>query len=367
VNEDSNLFLVLGKYVRRQKENLLTQAIVLLFNRVASFKTAFTSFVANRGGLPGARANPDKLAALSQQRKVGRERDVIVDMEVRRGDEPLFVVESKLDSRLGETDLKRYRSLQNRWPSVRCVFITKHGVDDSLRQEAPKDSIWLSWHEVSGLIQSSSKRTRGLGKFLMNDFIDYARDIGIAPIPKMTAEYWFQLRRLSKFVLSGLEGDPEMVISEAITAAEIALQRLRAHRDAAWQSSFRKEEWWRPYEEVRKEQDQKDNWWLTLSAGYWRGRKRNTRTVYSFVGLELWCRGEQAKLFASYGEKLAAKHRNYDRGDPFRAKDAHTWSAKETKRLFAADISDARQNTVQQLRTVSKKFLASKFTKGLGK
>ena len=347
----SNLFLVLGKYVDRQDENLLTQSLVLLFNRVEPFRHAFCGLLAKRFYWDGF--DYSNLRARSQiAHKTSRGR-ILVDIEIcQRGQHaPLVLIECKLDSGLGPGQLNKYRSaLRKLAGSARLVILTRYGVDDSLWKLTPRNTVWLSWSLVAELAAFSARRASRLDKFLLKDFLSMASLKGIHTIARMTTD---SIRRLEQF--SHFTCDKSQRLNhKTIIALDLAFCRLEEHRDSAWEGIFAPKGNWKPYQSTYKWKDR----WAVLQVGYWRLNPRpHVRECY--IALELVC-SAAPRLIVVRGGRLAPTHARYKRQDPYVYQE-YWCTAAYTRRLLKMSMPQATKDFDAELRRIGRIFLKSAY------
>ncbi|MFA5914946.1 MAG: hypothetical protein WC830_15470 [Burkholderiales bacterium] len=352
----NNLFLVLGKYVDRQDENLLTQALVVLFNRVTNFRETFCALVENRVDGRHPAPNPRQLEATPQKRRHARGRDVLVDMDVsdRETERPVYLVESKLEAGLGPKQLQNYKAALKRLPkSVTLVLLTRHGIDQTLWQHAPSRTIWLSWSLVVEAAIEARKHLResSFEYTLLKDFVHMTETKGIRPVPPMTTDAWRRLPILSRYIL---QNRGQTLDYRTVTATELAFQRLLAHRDSAWERTFSADRRWHPYQSIYD-----DDGALVLQVGYWRSRPRKN-IQQSYIGLELECTANP-KLYVVYGWQLGRKHPNYDACGPFEFSCPVEMSPGQTRKLFKERMPAATDSLRPRLARVIKRFVVSKY------
>jgi hypothetical protein len=346
----SNLFLALGKYVERQDENLLTQALVLLFNRVAPFRSALCRLLASRFrvSLP----SESELVARSQvSRRTTRGR-IVVDMEIlRRGSStPVLLLESKLDAKLGMGQLKRYSSaLQLMSNSTRLVVLTRLGIDDKLRAHTPRNTIWLSWPMVAELAEASQRRGSQLERLLLGDFLVMTNLRGIQSIPGMTIEGMRRLSRFSHFAFTR-SNRLSYITTEAV---DIAFQRIREQRDSAWGSMLVEGHGWRTYQYIYRWDE---GAYAVLAAGCWTPRPRKgVREAY--ITLEVACRSSP-KLCVVCGEVLSPSHPKYEKGS--QTSYWETWySAADTRWFLGKPMHEVAVQMDSELRDIGRRFLKS--------
>jgi len=348
----TNIFLVLGKYVERQDENLLTQALVLLFNRVVPFREAFCKLLFDRSSI--AEIDTNILVAHSQ---VGRRvygGRVLVDMEIRlKGSSaPLFLIESKLDSGLGAGQLRNYRSALKRLPkSTRLVVLTRHGIDVGLWKYTPRKTIWLSWPIVAEIADLTARRASRLDQFLLRDFLYMTRLKGIPTVPRMTTDGY---RRLSKFSSFAMSIKSTRLNRKTIAAIDLALQRLEEHRDSVWESLFSNGRDWRTYQNIYKWDDK----CTVLQAGFWRPRPcRNVSE--SYLGLELAC-GAKPRLCIAKGWRFSPSHPRYTRENSGEHWE-YEYSVPDTRRMFKKPMPQATKDIEKNMRRIGAAFLRSRF------
>ncbi len=343
----TNLFLVLGKYVERQDENLLTQALVLLFNRVPSFRAALCSLLASRfrASLP----SDSELVARSQiSRKAGRGR-ILVDMEIlRRGSAtPTLLVESKLDAKLGVSQLKRYSSaLKLMSKSTRLVVLTRLGVEDKLRAHTPRNTIWLSWPMVAELAEASQRRGSQLDRLLLRDFLAMTKLRGIRSIPSMNVTGMRKLSRFSSFAFTR-SNRLSYLTTEAV---DVAFQRVREQRDSAWASLLVEENDWRTYQYIYRWDE---GHYAVLAAGCWTPCPlKGVREAY--ITLELVC-SATPKLCVVCGEVLSPSHPEYKRGSQLNYSELW-YSAADSRWFLSRPMHEVAVHMDSGLRDIARQF-----------
>lgn len=352
----TNLFLVLGKYAARQDENLLTQAVVLLFNRVGRFRDAFCDLLIERSA--GSRQAHDamEMIAHSQVRRRSHGRNVIVDMEIRdkNRDTPLYLVESKLDSGLGAGQLRGYGTALAKLGKARLVVITRYGFDEALWNRAPRGTIWLSWPIVAEVAGMAAKRASRLDQLLIKDFLDMTRMRGIAAVSPMTADAWQRLGKFSGFTLDapGIRA----LGPRTLDAVALALQRLQEHRDSAWEGLLTRKAGWRPYQSLYKDKD-RDSGCVVLQAGFWR-KPPKAHVVETYLGLELQCTTKPQLSVVTFWH-LGQGHPRYDPEDPYEEYHYYDYeeTAAATRKLFRMDMSEAVADIRKRLRQIAQGYL----------
>lgn len=349
--ETHNLFLVLGKYVQRQDENLLTQSLVLLFNRSDAFRKHFWSRLGAASAVPSVSA--DGLRALSQVSRNAHGKRILVDMEIRREGEdvPLCLIECKLDSGLGQGQISKYKSaLKKIKGKVTLVIITRYGVHEDLSAHVPKGTGWLAWSAVAELAQRAMRQAPKLDKLLLKDFLDMLKSNGIEMLPPVSGRNWGRLKRLSSFAL---QESSDRLNYWSLAAAELAFRRLIAFRDAAWGGMFSERGNWRPHQAAYKF----DEGVVVLHASFYRTRPLK-HVAETSLGLELVC-DEKPKMYVIEEEILAPSHPSYERGESYTRWERGWYTPSDTKKYFAASVADAVEELRAEMRSFAKKYLKS--------
>lgn len=346
----TNLFLVLGKYVQRQHENLLTQALVLLFNRVAPFRKALCDQLSARSGQ--SKQSTESLVAHSQVRhRVGRG-SILVDMEIFRSESnaPVYLIESKLDAGLGPEQIRRYSAALSKLSNTtRFVVLTRGGADDALRKIAPAKTIWLSWPYVAEIVALSAKRASLVDKFLIKDFLDMVKLKGIKTIPAMTADRFNRLKKISDLAFNRSNG----LLARDWSAVSQALLRLEEHRDSTWESMFPSANKWKPYQGMYRS----DNY-IVLYAGFYQW-KPSKKIRERFICLELHC-DSNSYLEISHGWRLGPNHPRYQRSHQLEH-DERSITTPNTRKLFMMNMPRALEYAEPTLRHRANVFLRSKY------
>jgi hypothetical protein len=348
--ENHNLFLVLGKYVQRQDENLLTQSLVLLFNRSGAFREQFWTRIRAASAVPFAA--PDGLLAFSQVRRNAHGKQIQVDMEIRRqaDDVPLCLVECKLDSGLGVGQISKYKSaLKKLKGKAKLVIITRYGVDEELSAYVPKGTGWLSWPVIAELALRATRQAPKLDNLLLRDFLDMLKFNGIEMLPPVAGRNWGRLKRISRFAL--LENSHRLGYL-SLAATELAFRRLITFRDAAWGGIFSEKGVWRPHQAVYKLEAS-----VVLHASFYRLRPRK-HVAETSLGFELEC-GEKPRMYIVRGELLASTHPRYKRGDSFSERELGWYTSKDTRKFFAQPVSDAVEAMGKDMRSIARQYLKS--------
>lgn len=347
--ETHNLFLVLGKYVQRQDENLLTQSLVLLFNRSAAFRKHFWSRLGAASAVPSISA--DDLRAHSQVSRNAHGKHILVDMEIRREgeDTPLCLIECKLDSGLGPGQISKYKSaLKKIKGKATLVIITRYGVHEDLSAHVPKGTGWLAWSAIAELAQRAMRQAPNLDKLLIRDFLDMLKSNGIEMLPPVTGRNWGRLKKLSRFAL---QESSHRLNYWSLAAAELAFRRLIAFRDAAWGGMLSEKGVWRPHQAAYKS----DEGVVVLHASFYRMRPRK-HVAETSLGLELVCE-EKPKMYVMGWEILASSHPRYKRGESSREWVLGWYTPSDTRKYFAKPVADAVEAMRTEMRSFAKKYL----------
>lgn len=354
--EDRNLFLVLGKYVERQDENLLTQSFVLLFNRVSGFRRDFCALLARRSG-GRLYLDPDAVLARSQVHFQLSRGTLIADIAIGPSNKtPSVLIEVKLGAGLGPRQLQKYREIVARHRSIsQFVVITKNAVENELYASAPPGTVWLSWSLVAEIARRTAKRAPRLERLLVEDFLEMIKTKNIPMLPPMRADEWRRLAMFSRFAMRG----PQHAVNlhpNTISAVDTALQCLAILRDSAWESEFKKSDGWRPFLEGYKYSEETEPF-VTIGAGYSRRvKKKSIRR--SFLTLELECR-RKPRLVAFGGLLVTSAHKDYEAGGP--STEYYAWAPRDTAKVFRKPIYESIEAIHDRLSYASRRFQRSRY------
>jgi hypothetical protein len=350
VPHSTNLFLALGKYVQGQEENLLTQALVLLFNRVAPFRKAFIDQLRKRSGQK--LVSNDDFIAHSQVRRTVGSGSIVVDLEIYWSGKPvpIYLVESKLDAGLGPEQINKYKAALTKLPrSTRFVVLTKRGTDDDLRNIAPSRTIWLSWPFLAELVELSSKHASLVNQLLIKDFLEMLRLKGMETIPPMTKESFGRLAKITDFAFNPAKG----LLGRDWNAVSLALRRVEEHRDEAWESMFSSADGWKPFQGVHKEDGH-----VLIHAGFYQW-KPSKKIQQRFISIELHCT-KHPHVQIIHGWYLGPKHQRYKKSESIEYEEG--WiTTPFTRRFFTMDMPSALDYAEPSLRKRARVFLRSKY------
>jgi hypothetical protein len=280
--EDINLFLTLGKYVRRQQENLLTQSFVALFNHSLAFRRRFLATVQKQGVM--LTLDAERLWARTQQaRSLGSERRLIVDAEILPGTpgrtsvRPAALLEAKLSVPLGPKQAGNYvrllkkRKAQRR--AVTMVFLTKYGLEGEIASRFPRQStVWLTWSEM-GALPRHDRRLSSMDRFLWKEFSKMLEFNGIPMLPCVSRAAWKKLRLLNRFALGN---EFTRLHADVIATLKAVIDCAVVHRDSEWGGLAK--QGWKPYSRVFAERDENSEASVFAKIGFFkrcsRGRFR---------------------------------------------------------------------------------------------
>ena len=359
--EDNNIFLTMGKYVRRQKENLLTQSLAATINHSPIFQLAFARLLSKRGA-KSIGSNYSNLVAFTQIGEPLRSGRLVVDLELREREPDngpvgpaLVILEAKLGATLTSAQLKRYtKFLKMRKRKSDLVILTKYGIDPDLEKAAPSGTIWLTWTEIAELYRAQ-KNLSNVERFLRKEFITMLEENNIPMVPPMSVTDWNRLTLLHKFATSGRTKSLHL---DAIEALKVTMDRLVIHRDSAWSSLVRKG--WKPYARVFAWRNDEDEHYVTVDVGFglWGPRKQ---IRYRYLELSLDCRKPSPRLSIDAGWAPRKTHSAYDDAT---YSTLHEWSPSSSKKLFQMPLHNALDTLYPILKTNLSKFKRTRYFKG---
>lgn len=146
----SNLLVCLSQWATRQDENFLTEAFVHLLRHLITeeSKAALQLLTLVTGERLDVTADDLPLVEISTQVITDQGRP---DIEIRFGGH-LIYVEAKVESGLGEEQLKRYRqALDDSQKLLRTlVLLSRYAVSEKEVSEVP--DVWLRWFQIGDLL-----------------------------------------------------------------------------------------------------------------------------------------------------------------------------------------------------------------------
>lgn len=347
--EDRWLFGALGRFVERQSENLLTQAFVGLFNTREVFRESFCRLLKGQGLTLGVGAGElvSKAQILRRRSKTGYQ---IVDAELQdRTGKRFATIECKLEAAFSRPQARGYarllRGKRNSW----LVVITKYGKDGELLRCLPRrKTIWLTWSELGEQYQCAARSQ--VDRFLSEEFSAMLKRYGIGDVRPLTEGDWQKLAQINK--LASVKSDFALHI-DSVDCLRVVMERLVAHRDAAWASLG--QEGWMPVCRafLWPEVDDDDGPHVTIEAGYYlRQAMKHVRERSLWVGLNC---SQKPVLFTS---RVVI----YKGGD-FDYEDDLTWSPRKTFMLFQSPISEAEEMVRAKMARALGSFRRSRFYK----
>jgi len=353
--KDKNLFLVIGKYARRQSENLLTQNLAALFNHAEYFRKDFVSYVAARSARVEKSDGSGFLARTQCGKRLANCR-IIVDLEILESHPKLgmptprtvFVVEAKLSAQLGPRQLKNYADyLREQGRNSQLVLLTRWGVDEALSQHIPKDTVWLTWTEI-GELCASRRNTSAVEQFIRKEFIAMLEENDISLVPSVSVSGW---KKISLFNDFGTSKSSKHLHYDAFKVVNNLITRMRIHADYSWSSLA--SEGYKPYAHAYVTRD-KDVPYTTIAVGFFcPGAKK----VYDrYVALELNCATQKLSVYGGWDIKKG--HADYDFDWEMVL---HEWTPKATLNLFNQPIYKALAKNRSILNRGLKKFKRTKY------
>lgn len=353
---DKNLFLAVGKYVRRQNENFLTQSFAALFNNAEHFRGEFISYVSERSG-QRRKVDPSALFARTQSGKkitVGR---IVVDLEILKvRPQPgfptpptLYVVEAKLSAQLSESQLRNYGDfLKKRAPEAQMVLLTRDGIDEKLTPYAPKGAVWLTWGEVAEICKASV-RTPAVEAFMRKEFVEMLEESGISFVPSISAVGWKRITLFNDFSTSR----KTELNHDTFSVIDTLIERMRVHADNAWGSLTA--DGYKRYARVYVMREKGESPYSVVCVGFYCQGKN---AVYDrYLCLEIDC--ATRAMIVCAGWSLKKRHPQYDPKEY--EKSLYEWTPNGTFKLFKSPLQDAVNDAHAILHRCLKQFRGSKY------
>jgi len=357
---NTNIFITMGKYVRGQSENLLTQSLAAICNKSGAFRRDFGALLSSRRG-DGLCVDLRNAYARTQNSSDLRDGRIIVDAELceTAGSPPCYV-EAKLEQALGRKQLAKYAEyLKSRARSATLVLLTKYGVDPELSPSLPKGTIWLTWMEVREIcrkLQGASVKLQGsnVDRFLAKEFADMLDQNDVPSVEAISGGRWKKLCLFNNYAVAKWDSDVNWDTLETVTTA---IARMRVFADAAW--SILAKEGYRPYARAYTWfPEESDDWeaCATLDVGYW----RPARHVYTrYIELSLDCC--DLELSVNAGWVLKEAHPQHDGDDWWDC--LKDWPTKATSDLFGRRIHESLEKIRPEAEAALKKFKKTKYYK----
>jgi hypothetical protein len=354
---EENLFLVLGKYIQRQNENLLTQSLAVLFNRCPVFRDDLLALFRRRSedkrsGTTGVSC------AVTQKSQVLRNRRILVDMEIRCGDDPSpqYVVEAKLTAPLSPKQARKYSEfLKRQRGRSRLVLITMAGVDSELKKLLPKNSLWLTWTEIAELAVCPAHRSI-TERSLCEQFHEMLNERGIPMVPSVTFGEYRKLALLNRFVESKRT---EGLHKNSIDVTNNVMARMQIFTDANWSSLT--DYGYKPFARLYAYRPSQNNGVkspyaeITVGFYYWKKRKHvHERYIY----LALDCKHMKLHVWGGWGVGRSHPEHGADGGRYLKE-----WRKPESRLLFKKPLPDAQREIQTQLEKCLRQFKKSRYYK----
>jgi PD-(D/E)XK nuclease superfamily protein len=169
----NNLFTNLSKWAIRQNENFTTEILVYLINYLLVEEPVVASKLLCQitdGFLDGTTL-PDKIK-ITTQTVIDEGRP---DIEISTDDHVVYI-EVKIDSALGEDQLKRYRnaldSLSNKKTSL--IYLSRYPFDSD---ENGKPDVMVRWYQIADWISHELMKSniQPISKYLLEEFHRYLK------------------------------------------------------------------------------------------------------------------------------------------------------------------------------------------------
>jgi hypothetical protein len=355
---EENLFSILGKYVQRQNENLLTQSLAALFNNSRVFKHDLLDLFRRRseGKRLGTTGEPRAVTQRSRSLKKGR---ILVDLEIHCGGDPSpeYVVEAKLTAPLSRKQVRHYAEFleQGRGKS-RLVLITRAGVDTELKELLPKSTLWLTWTEIAELAVRPAYRSK-TERFLCGQFYEMLKERGIPMVPSVTSGEYKKLASLNRFVRSK---STRSLHESSIDTINNVIARMREFADHNWSSL--QDDGYKRYARLYAVRPSKGNGVKSPHAeivvGFYLWKKR--KHVHGRdICLELDCNDMRLSVWG--GWELGEHHPEYDDDDDQWGEYLKKWTRVRSFSLFKEPFDDAQKEIQTQLEKCLRQFKKSRY------
>ena len=201
----NNLLTVLHKWASHQDENFITDAFAHLLSRLLQFDPESGVELLKRltnGNMRIPASEADATVVTTQVTLVfGRP-----DVEIRNGTQ-LALIESKVESGLGETQLERYRealAARKNCTTKSLVLLSRYAVEG-----VASDVIQKRWYEIAdwlGDVRQHSVRD-DVNQFLVQQFIEFlrARNITMDKVGSELPKGMHSLRSVLSMIDEGLD------------------------------------------------------------------------------------------------------------------------------------------------------------------
>jgi hypothetical protein len=344
---DTNLFLALGKYVRRQNENLLTQSFSAILNHSKACQQSFLKLAFKNKYL-----NAEAFSAHTQiVNRLKNKKRIIVDIELQDAGKTFALVEAKLEAILPEKQAKNYAEILNsRAKGLELILITKYGVDPYLLKLLGRKAVWLTWSQV-GEVMSSCRRLSMVDNYLIKEFLNMLSHIGIQRIEALTKNSWNRLHLISNFISS--HSDEERLHYDHIETIQKIFNRLIVFRDASW--SGLANSGWTPYAEMYAYRSKDGDPETNICTGYYhKGSKASVN--YKWIQLLISC--ERRRMEICGGWKPKKSRQEYD--DDWYEEIGH-WTPVESFNFMKIETHDACAKICEKMHSALQIFKKSKY------
>jgi hypothetical protein len=323
----ANLFICLGKYVRRQDENLLTQALAALFNNSGRFRS---DLLHRLGGDAGV-----STVAVTQPSRKLKDGRIIVDLEIRKPktEHPEFVLEAKVNAPLTEWQLKRYAEfLKKRRGKSRLVIVTASGIDSELKGLLPEShTTWLTWAEIAEMAIRPAHRSK-VERMLCEQFYQFLQYRGIPMAPSISAGAFRKLSIFNRLV----HGERDSLHEGGIHAVETVAVRLQVFAETAWAPLAR------GMNQFDRIYSYRDAGSVEICSGFYRSYPTRSAVAERYISIGVDC--SDLRMFVYGGWKLRRNHEEYrseDRGEYLKR-----WTKPQTQSFFTSPLADANGHTL---------------------
>lgn len=195
----SRIFSYYPRENHSPKENFITEALAYSLNKEPKFNSAFLELIKNKlkNNLTIQGYQPYKWK--TQHRfKSGN----IPDLIFMDSSTPRIIIEVKVDSKLGEKQIERYKQeVKNLIPTVPVILI---GKDES--QNTQSAEAFITWNDIYTILKSIPVFNSEIGKWLVDELSDLLKTMEIIEVPIYKKEIenlyknYYQFKKLDSII-----------------------------------------------------------------------------------------------------------------------------------------------------------------------
>lgn len=170
-------------------EDRLSQAFSASFNNSEMFRKLFLKFI----DFPST----NRLYTLTQKNFKAGDKDARTDVCIfDEKNQPIIVIENKIDSKLGSKQLRKYNRVKELAHAKRKIALVKHNF------EPPPDELGWEVYHWSDLHELYSKHAeklekRQIDKFIIQNFVDYLEELQMSNVHIIRGD---ELKELAKAI-----------------------------------------------------------------------------------------------------------------------------------------------------------------------